>query len=47
MDNKDTSLVVSTQDWGEVNITREDIEAFEDVLINDIEDALQPGNMEE
>lgn len=47
MDNKDTSLVVSTQDWSEVNITQEDIEAFEDVLINDIENALQPGNMEE
>ena len=47
MDNKDTSLYVVTQDWNELNITQEDIKAFEDDLINDIEEALQPGNMEE
>lgn len=44
--DKETSLIVSTQDWSELNITQKDIEAFEDALINDIEDALQPENME-
>lgn len=44
--DKETSLVVSTQDWSELNITQKDIEEFEDDLINDIEDALQSGNME-
>ncbi|MEY8735860.1 hypothetical protein AB9M75_01105 [Lactobacillus sp. AN1001] len=44
--DKETSLVVSTQDWNELNITQKDIEAFEDDLINDIENALQPENME-
>jgi len=44
--DKETSLVISTQDWSELNITQKDIEAFEDDLINDIEDALQPESME-
>lgn len=44
--DKETSLRVSSQDWNELNITQKDIEAFEDALINDIEEALQPGSME-
>jgi len=44
--DKETSLVISTQDWSELNITQKDIQAFEDALINDIEDALQSGSME-
>ncbi len=44
--DKETSLRVSTQDWSELNITQEEIKAFEDALINDIEDALQSGSME-